>query len=396
MRKNPLDIIENAVAENDIETAKNALRLMKADQSRAHQLLGDLFRRQKLFADAIEAYETSIEVDKLNIASAYGRMESLKGLGRVDEFKAAASDLRDNKKLNENLLSRIVLASAEVGDTVTTKFLIQRLLAEYPNSNDARTWFRLGKAWLLLGNREECLKYAKISKDNAIGNSDLLLEIATLDYKVDEYWELRYISSQGERTPVPVSSQSDSGYAERNLRDTKFLEETFFAFFGDAKFKKGADCGCGSGRLTKFLAKWCEDLDCFDISSTAVKFAQDNNKELSNVAFNTQNMCEVPLPAEKYDLIFDFTAVQHVADTTQWKSVLSNYMNAAKLGGILFFVEVKSDGGRREVLHVSNATPEDYIDHVTNSGAKLLHQQVTPWGEICLIFEKISSSRTAC
>jgi hypothetical protein len=101
------------------------------------------------------------------------------------------------------------------------------------------------------------------------------------------------------------------------------------------------------------------------------------------------------LPASVYDFIFDYTAVQHVSAPDQWRSVLANYVQACKPGGIIFLLEVLSDGKELGVLHVSNATPKDYIDAMDTAGATLIHKEKAPWtdvswSEICLVFQRPS------
>jgi len=388
-----LTVIEESLKTNDLDTAKEAVKSIGDDPgtvSRAYQLLGDLFRRHKLFEEAHDSYKESITASKgNNTASAYGQLECLKTLNRVEDFKKAAVRFRDNDRLNENIISRTALAAAEIGDTDSASFLIKRFETDYGESNEPRSWFRISKACLLLGNREQSLKHAIQAKHYAEGNIDLLLEIATIDYDLDKYWEMRYNSSQGERTPVPVHCQSDDGYSERAARDSAFLTDSFHSLFGDTTFPVGADCGCGSGRLTSLLSKRCALLDCYDVSKTAVEYAKSNNTDLKNITYTAQNLSKTPLPKEKYDFVFDFTAVQHVSDPVLWGNVLSNYVTACKKGGIIFLVETIGDIGRRDVLHVSDATPQDYIDHMLSEGTRLIHQQTTPWGEeACLVFRK--------
>lgn len=393
--RDALQRIEQGLKSNDLQAAIQAaahLGTVAAEVSRGQQLLGDLLRRRRAFAQALDAYEASLKASEAkNMASLYGKLECLKELGRPDPFREGVAQFQKNARFNENLLSRLALAAAEMGERTHAQTLTEEVTAK--DSDDPRTWFRLAKAQLLLGEKESALKYAKKARDLAAGDKDLLLEISTISYDISEYWELRYNSSQGERTPVPVDAQRDHAYALRTRRDTDFLQATFSSLFGRTQFERVADCGCGSGRLTPFLSKWSETLDCFDISPTAIAYARKNNDSLPSIAFHSQDMSQTMLPASVYDLIFDYTAVQHVSDPDQWRSVLANYVQACKPGGIIFLLEVLSDGKELGVLHVSNATPEDYIKTVEAAGAKLIHREIAPWEdvswqEICLAFRK--------
>ncbi len=390
-----LQRIEQGLKSNDLNavlSAAKGLGTVEADVSRGHQLIGDLWRRRREFSQALKAYDVSLEASKnKNMASLYGKLECLKELGQHSLFQTALTKFRENARFNENLFSRLALAAAELGDKVNAQALIAEITQD--GGDEPRTWFRLAKARLLLGEKKDALNYAKRARDLAGGDKDLLLEIATIDYDVSEYWELRYNSSQGERTPVPVDAQSDQSYEKRTWRDVEFLKRTFSSLFGQAPFAKVADCGCGSGRLTPFLSEWAQDLDCFDISPTAISYAEWNNDGLPHVTFRSMDLSQTMLPAAAYDLVFDYTAVQHVSDPAQWRSTLRNYIQACKPGGMIFLLEVLSDGKDLSVLHVSNATPEDYVEIMETSGATLIHKEKAPWtdvswSEICFVFQR--------
>lgn len=390
-----LQRIEQGLKSNDLEAVTQAaanLGTVAADVSRGQQLVGDLLRRRRKFPQALDAYEISLGAsESKNMAALYGKLECLKELGRSDHFRKSLTQFQKTARFNENLLSRLALAAAEMGERTHALALIEEVATK--GSDEPRTWFRLAKAQLLLGEKDRALKDAKKARDLAAGDKDLLLEISTISYDISEYWELRYNSSQGERTPVPVDAQRDEAYAQRTRRDTDFLQTTFSSLFGQTKFEQVADCGCGSGRLIPFLSKWSENLDCFDISPTAIAYASKNNSNLPNLTFHSQDLSQTMLPASVYDFIFDYTAVQHVSGPDQWRSVLANYVQACKPGGIIFLLEVLSDGKELGVLHVSNAIPEDYIKTVEAAGAELIHKETAPWKdvpwkEICLVFRK--------
>ncbi len=382
---------------------------------RFYQILGDLQRVQGTFVEASASYQKAIDADGVTpLGALYGKIECLKSLKDLEQFKSVFNLMLEYTRIDTNILSRSCLAAAEIGDRESWQRAVERLLYGEPDpkaphrigpiaegqpkdpeaillrEHNPRTWMRIAKSYILMDDRESAGRYSHTARAQVGEDKDLLVEISALDYDLNEYWELRYNSSQGERTPVPVRDQSDQGYVDRTKRDLAFLEENFNKLFAGMNFGKAADCGCGSGRLTPFLAKWCSNLECYDISPTAVKFAEKNNADMKQVTFHTLNMSENNLPAQSYNLVFDFTSVQHVSDRGLWTNVLVNYFHACKPGGYIYLVQVEGDGKRKDALHVSNATPSDYIKTFTDLGAELIFQETPPqWDEICLVFKKL-------
>ena len=355
--------------------------------SRINQLLGDLYRRNKNFRGAKAAYLKSHNPpENTNVAALYGLAECCVASRNVEEFKVVLAEYFSYSKMDFNLISRLMIAAARLNLPEEVDQLATIVKGSEPD--DARYWYYRARAERFLGRQDRVNTYCEKATQLALDNKDLLVEIALLNYNVNEYWELRYNSSQGERAVVPVSSQGDQAYIERRERDIEYLRNRFAKLFGDIRFEKAAECGCGTGRLTAFLREWCDNLDCFDISPTAIEFAKENTQNHTNVLFSIVNLVDQSLPSEKYDLVFDFTVVQHVADKEEWSKTLANYAQACKAGGFLFLVEVKGNDTASEVLHVQNASPESYQREVIQHGFKIIFEETTPWNEACLVFQR--------
>lgn len=372
-----------------------------AEARRARQLLGDLLMNSGRFQDALKQFEMSHNAQSGgNPAAVFGSVVCYRNLGDQKNFAQMVSTFIDSDYTNDGYLSRMLLLAAEQADKVSYDRIIEVLDLEGNGCVDARTWHRAAKAMVVMGDRERAVPLAQKAKELASGDSDILLLVAELDYDINEYWEKRYNSSQGERTPLMVSQQTDSAYQEVTDRDIAFLETTLHprrsannwlkSLLGKKEtFQRAVDCGCGSGRLVSYLAGRVNSLTCFDISQTAVKFARENNPGVSNVTFEVANLASHDLPEGSFDLVFDFTAIQHVADRDQWRRVLKNYVNACETGGTIYLVEAIGDDERQDLLHQTNASPDTYIKTAEEFGARFVKRIDTPWPDHCaLIFTK--------
>lgn len=380
--------VERAFKERNIDELKRLSAQAWITSSRAHQLLGDLYRQSKQFQLAARAYERSAPD---NMSAIYGQIECWKNLNEKEPFMRAIEKFLSLDRYNEALFARIALASTEMGNLNIARDLLARIDQGEPLTDNAYNAFRCAKALVLLGERERARAYIDQAKKNAGDNENLRLEIATLDYDIDEYWEMRYNTSQGERTPVRVEDQSDGAYRQRTELDCRFLEMVFDKLFGKAIFALVADCGCGSGRLTPFLATKSEALHSYDASPTAIEFARKNNPTLPGNTFNAANLSKVALLPNSYDLVFDFTAIQHVSDPVLWGKVFENYVQSLKSQAHLFLVESCGDDIDRSEGHMNSASPETYIRMAKSLGCTLIYSEARTGsddGTVCMVFLK--------
>lgn len=353
-----------------------------ADVARCYRLIGDLHRKNHQHRRAVEAYRESIAHDRSN-GAVYGMLESLAALGARQAFAQHFGEFVAKSRYDENIWSRLMLAAARL--KLRTEF--DKLAADAREasaaSEDAYFWFRFAKALALLGDGEEAGRLARRAGSLNPENSELAIEIATIDYDMRNYWDLRYAGDP--RAPVPPSSREARAYDRRIARDTAYLESLFRRLFATIP-ERVADCGCGSGRLTPFLARWSGSLDCYDISANAIAFAKAEHSQQQNVSFFQRDLSTVALPEGCYDLVFDFTVVQHVADDKKWESVLENYRRACARGGVVLLVEkTGSPRGGRE-LHLNHAAEVRYVQSFARSGFACRLKERTPWGEAAMCF----------
>jgi SAM-dependent methyltransferase len=71
------------------------------------------------------------------------------------------------------------------------------------------------------------------------------------------------------------------------------------------------DIGCGDGFITnRFIANRCKKVDGIDIEPTAIKFANEYNKQ-ENITYYLMDAVEIPFPGKQYDIIVWDGAIGH-------------------------------------------------------------------------------------
>lgn len=371
----------NEVNEGDLPYCREALEELRHVENRILVLQGDYHRRSSNPEEALVAYQA---VRGQSVPALYGLAETYKSLGMTEDFVNCVRAFIVLPALNLKLLSRLALGAAELGLQELTQDCLS--LLEAPEFiDDGRHAYRIAKSLVLLGSRDGAGPYRERALSLA-RDDDLILELEALDYNLDSYWDRRYRSYQGSRTPVPVADQSDQGYNARTNRDIEFLSRLFEALPARS-FERGADFGCGSGRLTRYLSELVEFLDSFDVSETAIGFASSSAKETKSFFF-VQNLAKTPPPANHYDLAIDFAAVQHFSKASDWSAALRGYAQALRAKGWLILIENSGNDKPTSDFHMSPASPESYIGELTQQGLSLLHRDQTAWGDTCLVFEK--------
>jgi 2-polyprenyl-3-methyl-5-hydroxy-6-metoxy-1,4-benzoquinol methylase len=86
------------------------------------------------------------------------------------------------------------------------------------------------------------------------------------------------------------------------------------------KDSKGVNCGlsigCGSGALERHcrLINACQTIDAIDLAEGAIEEAKKlaQEKKISGINYTVQNIENINLPKEKYDVVFASSAIHHV------------------------------------------------------------------------------------
>jgi SAM-dependent methyltransferase len=366
------------------------------DSARIFNLLGEAHRKNGRIRDALAAYSVAHHPPERSSTSAvYGRAECYAALGDKAKFNKAVTELIGGGRLDTNLTSRLMLTAATLGEEKTLARLER---VQFPPEDlNAWYWIRRSTAAFRLGRNADVATFVAKARGAANGDARALLAIAELDYSPDEYWDKRYNSELGQHAPVPQAFREKSIYEARTKRETGYLRDTLDEIFGaGTMFATGVDCGCGSGRMTPFLKERVKKLDCYDISDTALRFARAASKgSLRGLSFKKADLSVDRLPAETYDLVFDFTVVQHQADKKKWKAVLANYAQAAKAGGHVFIIAQHGDDGPNKFPHVRNASAAAYKRELRASGCEIIFDELTPWREMCIVGRKAAPKKTS-
>ncbi len=355
------------------------------ESSRILNLLGEMHRKAGRIEEALVAHRAAHHPpERTSMSAVYGLAECYVALGDKERFMAAVKRLLRSGRLDPNLASRLIVSAASLGLDRTLNQLAAVRFA--PADLDAWYWVRRATAAFHLGLATDVSAFAAKARSVAAGDPEILLAVAGVDYDVSVYWDQRYNTGRGEQAPLPPAYRDQQTYTERTARETTYLAAIFDRQFGPAaRFARGIDCGCGSGRLTPFLKQRVDALDCYDISETALGYARRNGGGMTGLLYVRADLSVERLPPAQYDLVFDFTVVQHQSDEAKWKAVLANYAQATRPGGHVFLVEQRGDDGPTKVPHVRNASAAAYRRELAANGCEAVLEELTPWGEICLV-----------
>ncbi len=69
------------------------------------------------------------------------------------------------------------------------------------------------------------------------------------------------------------------------------------------------DYGCGIGRVTRYLAPYCQQIVGIDICDKFIEIAKERNQDIPNIYFGTID--EYATISNKFDLVFAIMVLQH-------------------------------------------------------------------------------------
>ena len=102
------------------------------------------------------------------------------------------------------------------------------------------------------------------------------------------------------------------------------------------------DIGCGTGRMTEFMAKDFEQVYGVDISETMIKEGRERLIGLSNVRLYETDGNTFPLPDNSIDIAFSYIVFQHIKTKEMVESNFRDVYRVLKKGG-LFKVLLRAD-----------------------------------------------------
>lgn len=103
--------------------------------------------------------------------------------------------------------------------------------------------------------------------------------------------------------------------------------------FGNRKFRNSLNLGTGEGDYDPMIASAVENLVSCDINPGDVAFAQELNREVSNLDYRVENALDLSFPNASFDLIVSVDVMEHVGDPEQMVKEMSRVL---KSNGLVF------------------------------------------------------------
>lgn len=110
----------------------------------------------------------------------------------------------------------------------------------------------------------------------------------------------------------------DRFYSDRNRGVPFFVEapdENLVQYFQEQRIRPGRvlELGCGAGRNAVYMAKQGCTVDAVDISREAIDWGEERAKKNGvSVNFMLQNIFDINMEPESYDLIYDCGCFHHI------------------------------------------------------------------------------------
>jgi len=132
------------------------------------------------------------------------------------------------------------------------------------------------------------------------------------------------------------------------------------------------DIGCGSGRLTELISEKQNYLG-IDNSNLLIKIAQNNYSNRKNINFQVQDIINIKLPENKFDLALMIAILHHIPTYQLRLKILENIKKSLTANGLI-------------IITSWNLWQKDYRRHLFNYKLKFighqiltLHDAFIPW-----------------
>ncbi|MGZ3770826.1 MAG: class I SAM-dependent methyltransferase [Bdellovibrio sp.] len=127
------------------------------------------------------------------------------------------------------------------------------------------------------------------------------------------------------------------GGVERISNLEKMIEERFFAFSNVPSSGRLLELGCGAGNLSIELAKKGFDVSGVDFSETAIEWAKENSKQISqNIDFKVADVADLSaFSDESFDVLYDGNCLHCILGERR-SIALAEWKRVLKRNGILF------------------------------------------------------------
>jgi ubiquinone/menaquinone biosynthesis C-methylase UbiE len=103
------------------------------------------------------------------------------------------------------------------------------------------------------------------------------------------------------------------------------------------KGKKIAECGSGTGLISKQLAKKGANVTLVDISPEAIELSKKNLIGLKNVEFIQASIMKLPLKNDSFDIVWNAGVIEHFKEEQQKKAIREMLRITKPGGSIILF-----------------------------------------------------------
>lgn len=145
--------------------------------------------------------------------------------------------------------------------------------------------------------------------------------------------------------------------------------------------KRLLDVGCGAGNYTLKLLEYLplEEVTLVDLSGNMLERAQQRIAAAGSVTVTAwqQDIRQVDLPRDHYDLIVAGAVLHHLRTPEEWQAVFASFYAALRLGGSLWI----SDLVEHSSPAVQRVMWRRYGDYLTELGGEAYRDKVVAYVE---------------
>ncbi|HLA23201.1 MAG TPA: methyltransferase domain-containing protein [Candidatus Nanoarchaeia archaeon] len=136
------------------------------------------------------------------------------------------------------------------------------------------------------------------------------------------------------------------------------------------------ECGCGTGKIAKFLSEKEFLVTGIDISKQMIKIAKEN---APNANFKLKSLYDLNFPAKTFDAITSFFVLLHV-EKDRLPSIFKSFNNILKSNGFLLFSINKGKGEgynnfQGKNVYFSSYSKKEIKEVLKKSGFKIIWQE---------------------
>ncbi len=180
-------------------------------------------------------------------------------------------------------------------------------------------------------------------------------------YNKADYWNAKAKELEGDAVSLWPNNNLNRLYEKEHMR---FYDE----FLNNITNLKAADLGCGTGNVTRIIAKYGANVTGFDFSEETIKIAKKRSEGISNIFFVVESVFNFYYPDE-YDIINCRTCLTVACkDANELTVVLKNISSSLKSGGKCIIIEPIHKGFLHRVLNIDL---EEFVSLMEQAGLEI-------------------------